>query len=296
MSLESTQAILNIVLPVFIIIGTGFFFGRVKSIDLHSVNELILYIATPCLIISSLSRFPLELDLTWKIFVCVAGVIVVSMLVGLILTRLMKLPVRIYVPTLMFANTGNMGLPLILFAFGQAAFNNGIIYMVSTTLMHYTMGIVIVNTNKNPLEVFKLPLIYSTLAGILISIFYIEIPVPVDRSLELLGDIAIPAMIFSLGYKLSEIRITNVAVSFVFGTLRIVMGFCLGMLFVELLDLKGLAAKVVILQASMPPAVFNFVLAEKYNLDSRKVASIIMAGTISSLFILPFIISYLLGL
>lgn len=294
MTIESAQAILNIVLPVFIIIGVGFFFGRVKTIDLRSVNDLILYITTPCLIISSLSKFPLDIGITWKIFLCVAGIIIISMAVGVIIARLLSVSFRVYVPTLMFANTGNMGLPLILFAFGQAGFNNGILYMVATTLMHYTLGIVMVNTDKNPLEVFKLPLIYSTLIGMIISTTHTELPVALGRSIELLGDISIPAMIFSLGYKLSGIRLTNIGISFLFGTLRILLGFVLGLLFVEILDLKGLAAKVVILQASMPPAVFNFVLAEKYRLDSRTVASIIMAGTISSLFILPFIISYLL--
>lgn len=295
MSLESADAILNIVLPVFIIIGVGYFFGKVKDINLHSINDLILYITTPCLIISSLSRFPLEIDIALKIFVCVAGVILISLGAGLILTRIMDLPVRVYVPTLMFANTGNMGLPLILFAFGEAGFNNGIIYMVSTTLLHYTLGIVIVNTDKNPLEVFKLPLIYATAIGITISIFHLEMPVALGRSVELLGDISIPAMIFSLGYKLSGIKLTNFLNSFLFGTLRILLGFALGLLFVKIFEMKGLAAKVVILQASMPPAVFNFVLAEKYWLDSKTVASVIMAGTISSLFILPFIISYLLN-
>lgn len=295
MSLESADAILNIVLPVFIIIGVGYFFGKVKDINLHSINDLILYITTPCLIISSLSRFPLEIDIALKIFVCVAGVILISLGAGLILTRIMDLPVRVYVPTLMFANTGNMGLPLILFAFGEAGFNNGIIYMVSTTLLHYTLGIVIVNTDKNPLEVFKLPLIYATAIGITISIFHLEMPVALGRSVKLLGDISIPAMIFSLGYKLSGIKLTNFLNSFLFGTLRILLGFALGLLFVKIFEMKGLAAKVVILQASMPPAVFNFVLAEKYWLDSKTVASVIMAGTISSLFILPFIISYLLN-
>jgi len=294
MSPESTQAILNIVLPVFIIIGVGYFFGRVKEIDLKSINELILYISTPCLIISSLSRFPIDLQITGRIFVCVLIILLITMIAGFILIKLLDLPYKVYVPPLMFANTGNMGLPLILFAFGEAGFNNGIIYMVATTLFHYTLGIMLVNTHRNPLEVFKLPLVYSTAIGLLISIAHIDLPVAASRSIELLGEISIPAMIFSLGYKLSGMRMTSTAYSFLFGTLRIVLGFALGLLLADILGLRGVALKVIVLQASMPPAVFNFVLAEKYRQDSQTVASIIMAGTISSLFILPFIISYLL--
>ena len=291
MSPDSTHAILNIVLPVFIIIGVGYFFGRVKEIDLKSINELILYITTPCLIISSLSRFPIDLQISGKIFACVFLIVVIAMIAGFLLIKLLDLPYKVYVPPLMFANTGNMGLPLVLFAFGEAGFNNGIIYMVSTTLLHYTLGIMLVNTHRNPLEVFKLPLIYSTAIGLIISVAHIDLPVAASRSIDLLGEVSIPAMI---GYKLSGIKITSAGYSFLFGTLRIILGFGLGLIFAEITGLSGIASKVVILQASMPPAVFNFVLAEKYRQDSKTVASVIMAGTISSLFILPFIISYLL--
>lgn len=294
MPLDSTYEIINIVLPVFVIIATGYFFGTVKKIDLASINEVILYISVPCLIISSLSKFPIEMGLTLKIFLFVSAVVTVCMLSGIALTKLLNLPYRVYIPTLMFANTGNMGLPLVLFAFGQQGFNLGILYMIGTTVLHYTIGIVILNSYKKPFELFRLPLVYSAVIAILISLYEIELPVALGRSVELLGDIAIPAMIFSLGYKLSELKLTKMGTSFLFGTMRIAIGFIAGLLLVDLFGLSGTAAKVVILQASMPPAVFNFVLAEKYNQDSETVASIIMAGTLASLAIIPFVISYLL--
>ena len=100
-------------------------------------------------------------------------------------------------------------------------------------------------------------------------------------------------MLFSLGYKLSEMRLSRLWLSFFFGSARIFLGALLGVLFVNLFGLKGVEAKVVILECSMPPAVFNFVLAEKYGRDSETVASIIVAGTAVSLLVLPFVISYL---
>ncbi len=160
--------------------------------------------------------------------------------------------------------------------------------------MHYTLGILILSSYKKPLEVFRLPLIYATIIGLVISAVEYEIPITIGRSIELLGDISIPAMMFALGYKLSELKLTKIWLSFLFGSMRIFLGFFLGIFFVRLFRLEGISAMVMILQSSMPPAVFNFVLAEKYKKDSETVASIIMAGTIVSLITIPLILTYLL--
>ena len=216
------------------------------------------------------------------------------MVIGLVIIRLMKLKYEVFLPPILFANTGNMGLPLCLFAFGNLGFNIGILCMVSMTIIHYTLGILILSSYKKPLEIFRLPLIYSTIIGLAISALEYKIPLPIGRGIELLGDISIPAMMFALGYKLSELKLTKIWLSFFFGGLRIFLGVLFGILFVKLFRLEGVSALVMILQASMPPAVFNFVLAEKYKKDSETVASIIMAGTIISLITIPLILTYLL--
>jgi hypothetical protein len=101
-------------------------------------------------------------------------------------------------------------------------------------------------------------------------------------------------MIFALGYKLSEVALTDVNKSFLVGGMRIFFGVILGLLTVSIFKLDGVASKVVILQSAMPPAIFNFVLAEKYNQDSERVASIILAGTLISVITTPVIIAFLL--
>lgn len=197
-------------------------------------------------------------------------------------------------PPILFANTGNMGLPLILFAFGETGFNVGILYMVSTTILHYTAGIMILNYDKSPLEIFKLPLVYSAVAGVLLSVSEVQIPTALFRAVDLLGEASIPTMIFALGYKLSEARIAHAGRSFLIGGMRVFVGVMLGVFVVWIFKLDGVTAKVVILQSAMPPAIFNFVLAEKYNQDSKTVASIILAGTIISIITTPVILAFLM--
>ncbi len=294
MTLSSIPQLANIVLPAFLVIAAGFLFSKTKRIDISSINDLVVYVTTPCLIISSLSNFTMNPSVTAKLFISISAVIFSTIIIGGLLTRALRLDSRIYIPPMVFANTGNLGLPLCLFAFGQYGFNIAILCVVSTMLLHYTVGIFILGSG-NLREIFKLPLIYATVAGIIINSVSFDIPVIIDRPVALLGQITIPAMLFSLGYKLSEMKLSKLWLSFFFGSARIFLGFILGVLVVNIFGLKGVEAKVVILECSMPPAVFNFVLAEKYLTDSETVASIIVAGTVVSLAVLPFVISYLVN-
>ncbi|MGD9653162.1 MAG: AEC family transporter [Candidatus Dadabacteria bacterium] len=286
---------MNVVLPVFLITAVGYIFGKKRKINLSAINDFVIYLATPALIISSLSEDPIDLAIAGKVFLSVCIVIGISLVLGLIVIRAMKLHVKVYLPPVLFANTGNMGLPLVLFAFGEAGFNVAILYMVSTTVIHYTLGIYILSYDESPFEVLKLPLVYSAVAGVLLSISGWELPVAIFRSVHLLGEASIPVMIFALGYKLSEVAIKDVGKSFMAGGMRILFGVILGVLSVRLLHLEGVEASVVILLAAMPPAVFNFVLADRYNQDSETVASIILAGTLISAVTTPVIIAFLLN-
>lgn len=286
--------IFNVVLPVFLIVALGYLFGKIKKIDLSAVNDFVIYLATPALILSSLAEDTIDISLASTVFISVCIIVVVTSVVGYITIKKMGLPIKVYLSPILFANTGNMGLPLILFAFGDTGFNIGILYLVSTTFLHYTVGIMILNYDKSPVEIFKLPLIYSAVLGVLLSVTHVHMPVAIFRAIDLLGEASIPTMIFALGYKLSEIRLTDTGKSFLFGGMRILVGVTAGLFVVTIFKIQGVTAQVIILQSAMPPAVFNFVLAEKYNQDSKTVASIILAGTILSVITTPIILSYLL--
>jgi len=272
----------------------GYLFGRTKKIDLTAITSFIIYISTPCLITSSLAEKPIDIVLSGKIFLATLGVVGGSLAVGYLTLKISNLSIKVYLPPILFANTGNMGLPLVLFAFGDEGFSIGILYMVAMTILHYTLGIAILSFDRDRLEIFKLPLIYAALGGIIISVFKIELPPFILRPIGLLGDAAIPLMIFALGYKLSEITISSFKKSFFFGSLRIILGFFFGIAVARLLGLVGVSWGVVVLDSSMPPAVFNFVLAERYTKESEEVASIILAGTVVSVVTTPLIIAYIL--
>ncbi len=285
--------IADIVLPVFIIIAGGFVFGKIKRMDIKPVNDLILYVGAPCLVLSSFSQSAVDIALMSRVFGFVACASLVWIAVSFFLSKAMRVSRATYAPTLVFANMGNMGLPLVLFAFGEEGFQIAVVCMVALALLHYTVGVALVSPAGAVHEIFKLPMIYAALIGVWASAVDYEAPVFISRAVKLLGEIAVPGMIFTLGYRLSGISISGVWMSAVFGCLRIALGFFTALLLVRFFNLSPLTEKVLILQCAMPTAMTCLVLAEKYKAEPEKVASVIAAGTAVSLFVLPTVIWYL---
>lgn len=292
--LEITDAgIAHVVLPVFLIVAVGFLFGKIRRVEISPINDLVLYVAAPCLIFSSFSSPPMDFPFVARIFGFFACVSALCLASGLFLTKILKLPRSVYVPTVIFANNGNMGLPLVLFAFGEAGFQIAVVCMVAMAFIHYTLGIMLVSPRGAVSEVFKLPLIYSAVAGMWVNFGGYEMPLFLDRAVSLLGDIAVPAMMFILGYRLSHLSVSSFWVSSLFGCSRIALGFLFALAIVPFFGVSEIASKVMILQCAMPTAVTCLVLAEKYGVEPDKVASVIAVGTAASFLVLPSMILHL---
>ncbi len=197
----------------------------------------------PCLILSSLSKKHIELTVAGNVFVALVIIMILSAAITVVILKKLNLDSGTYLPTVLFANTGNMGLPIVYYAFGQDGLTLAILYMVCTTFIHYTVGILLFNIKNGPTELLKLPLIYATIAGLTISFLNIDLPVILSRTLQLAGEASIPTMVFALGYKLSEIKLTHISRSILFGVLRILLGFSFGLLAVKLLKIEGLYSK-----------------------------------------------------
>ena len=292
--LEITDTgVVQIVLPVFLIVAAGFVFGKLKRLDISPVNDLILYVAAPCLILSSFASPPMDFGFVVRVFTFFVCVSALCLIAGLIFCRVFNLSRRVYVPTIIFANNGNMGLPLILFAFGQEGFQIAVVCMVAMAVLHYTAGVALVSPRGAVVQIFRLPLIYAAVGGMWINFGGHEIPLFLDRAVTLLGDMAVPGMMFVLGYRLSECAVSNFWVSSLFGVSRVAVGLAAALAVVPFFSVSDLAAKVMVLQCAMPTAVTCLVLAEKYDAEPEKVASVIAVGTVVSFVLLPTIISYL---
>ena len=280
---------LSPVIPVFMLIAAGFIFARWKRINLNSVTEIIVYLGTPSLVFSSLASKPLYAG---DIVVLASGVLLIFAGVGLL--------IRIYfslsgfssrgfaLPTL-FMNAGNMGIPLALFAFGEQGMPRATLLFVIITFLQYSLGIYILNGRGNWLEIFRLPLIYAALAGLLCNLAKIKIPGLVLQPVIMLGQATIPIMLISLGYRLYQVESLQWGHALGGALVRIFGGFAAASIAVTLIGAEGVNRQVLLLYGSLPSAVVNFILTEKYRQDPGLAASIVVLGTFVSVLTIPIV-------
>ncbi|MFQ5441928.1 MAG: AEC family transporter [Thermodesulfobacteriota bacterium] len=286
---------LSIVTPVFAIIGCGYVFAGFKKINLAPVVDILLYLTIPALVISSLSRRALNTDMLLTVafaaFVVVAGT---GLLAHIYLRVTGKRHLRgFYLPT-MFMNTGNMGFPLALLAFGPDGLTVAVLYYIAISLMVYSIGIYIAKGGGGFKEIFKLPLIYAAALGIALNLSNVTMPTPLSNTFEMLGAATIPLMQLSLGYKLYSTKLSLPAMSLAGSVIRIGGGFIIAYFITWLFGIGGLTGKIIILSSSMPSAVINFIVSHKYKLDGDLVASTVAMSTIISVITVPVVLIWIM--
>jgi predicted permease len=278
---------LSPVIPVFFLIALGFTFARWKRINLISVTEIIVYLGTPSLVFTSLAGRPLYAG---DLAVLFSGILSIYAAVGLLIqlyffafhfhSRGFALPV-------LFMNAGNMGIPLALFAFGQAGMQRATLLFVMCTFLQYSLGIFILQDRGNWKEIFRLPLIYAAVAGLGVNLIQLRIPEPLFQPLTMLGQAVIPFMLVSLGYRLYNVGSLQWGHALGGALLRICGGFAAANLAVMLIGAEGVNRQVLLLYGCLPSAVVNFILTEKYRQDPELAASIVVLSTLISVLTTP---------
>jgi predicted permease len=282
--------VLNIVFPIFAIVLVGYLYARRHGPDMASANRLNLEVFTPALIFSVLSAEGFDLyayaDLALAAFAVVLG----SGLIAWPLARLFGWDVRGFVPPMMFNNSGNMGLPLALFAFGEAALPAAMVLFLVENTLHFTVGNAILIRRINPLALLRMPMLVATLAGIAVSLLQVPIPGPVHGAIELLGQIAIPLMLFSLGVRMTGANLSDWRIGVAGAIVCPASGLLVAALVLVWIDLSATEVAQLLVFAALPPAVLNFMLAERYNIQPQQVAAIVLLGNMASLLVIPLVL------
>ena len=289
----SFQLIFQTVIPVFLIILVGYIIGRFKKINIQPMIDLIVYIAGPCLIFSSISRSDIDLADFFTIALSAAGVILIlAFLVFVILKAVKSERAGLYLP-MTIGNTGYIGYPVALFAFGIAGLSRAVVYDMIGSLFLYSLGIYIIHHKNELKEIFKVPLIYAVVIGLLFGLLKIPVPEIIFKPVEMIGMVTIPLALLILGYKLTEIKISSAKTAAFASLFKILGGFLAALLIVKIFSISGLARNIILLQAAMPSAVMSMILTAKYNRDAELVASVVLITTVLSIFTIPLILWYL---
>ncbi|MDH3443424.1 MAG: AEC family transporter, partial [Deltaproteobacteria bacterium] len=261
-----------------------------KKINLTAVTEVIVYLGTPSLVFTSLASKPLHAS---ELAILFSGLMAIYAGVGLLI-RLYFVVFRFHsrgfaLPAL-FMNAGNMGLPLALFAFGQAGMQRATLIFVIATCLQYSLGLYILNGRSNWIETFRLPLIYAAIGGLTLNLLEIRIPELLAQPLTMLGQTTIPLMLVSLGYRLYNVESLQWGHALGGALVRILGGFAAANLAVLLIGAEGVNRQVLLLYGCLPAAVVNFVLTEKYHQDPELAASIVVLSTFISVFTIPIVL------
>jgi len=286
--------IFGIIFPVVAIVLVGYFYASKFQPNMDSANIINLNIFLPALMFSVLSRESFQIQ-NYQLL-AFSGVIIIlgSGIIAWIIAKVLDINIKTFVPPMMFNNTGNVGLPIAVLAFGEIALGAAVVLFAIEMLLHFTFGAYILSKNSNFLPVFRSPILIATLAGIGINLIDLELWLPATQMIDLLGQAAIPLLLFTLGTRLIGINFSDWKIGILGAILCPISGLLMVLILVQFFDFETLHYQQIILFSVLPPAVLNHVMAEKYQQQPETVASIVMIGNIGSLFILPIALYYVL--
>lgn len=289
-----------IIAPILVCSSIGFVWAKTgTAYPSDFVARAVMNIGAPCLVVSSLSRADVDLSIFSQVALSALIVMAMMALVGFVAIKWLELEQSTFLPSMLFPNCGNMGLPLCLFAFGEQGLALALGYFLVMMLGHFSLGVLLVSSGQEHLKtrlygLLKLPILYSMMIGIWLLLFDVSLPKWIDNSVTLLSGFTIPLMMITLGVSLSQLKVTSIGHSLLFSFLRIIGGLAFGWLSCVALGLEGVAKSVVLLQSAMPVAVFNYLLAQRYNREPCEVAGLVVTSTLISFALIPVLLVYLL--
>lgn len=285
----------SIIAPVFICAAIGFFWVKLgRSYDVDQVTTLVTNIGAPCLVFHTLAN----VELSGKALATMAGATLSGLLaclaISALILRLADLSQRAFLPALIFPNSGNMGLPLCYLAFGDVGLAMAIGVFTVYCAAQFTVGISIASGKLSLPALARVPLLYAVPLALAFLLSGTTPPEWINATTRLLGDLTIPMMLITLGVSLASLRVSRLPRSLVLAGTRLVMGFVAGLSVATVLGLDGVARGVLIVQATMPVAVFNYLFAERYRTAPAEVAGMVVLSTAMSFATLPLLLWYVL--
>ena len=237
--------ILSIVFPVMAVVLVGWFYARRRAADMTTANETNMDVFVPALVFSALADRSFDLAGHWAFAIGAFLMIVGSGLIAWLVARFANVEPRVLVPTAMFNNNGNLGLPLALLAFGDEGLAAAVVMFMVSNLAHFSFGS-----------------------------WYL------DRH--------------ALGVRIAQSRVTAFRVGFIGAIVRPAAGIMIMWIFAVLLGLQGEQKAMLIIFGALPPAVINYVFAERYNQGPDEVSAIVLIGNIAAVLVIPVVLAVVL--
>lgn len=297
--MEIFERILGVILPVFIIIALGYAYARLRGeavrADIAPVNRISMEILCPLLIFTALAAKDFDLANNGMLILAGALIALGSGLLAWPVARLFGYDVRSFVPPMIYNNCGNMGLPLAMLAFGTSSLGSAVALFIACNLMYFTVGMKIIERGRgatngvriSPWKFLANPMMIAMLLGMAFAIVHVPLPAPLFVAMKMLGDACIPLMLFALGVRMMDVSLKSWHIGLVGAIVCPVAGLIVAWLLDHVLNLSPEQRGQMFLFASLPPAVFCFMVAEQYKQEPEKVAAIVLLGNLAAFIFVP---------
>lgn len=290
-----TLTVLEIVAPVFLLAAIGFVWVKMGlEYRVEFVTRLAMTLSVPCLIFVALMETDVDASALTAISlasVVAYGLVTVALFGVVALARLHR---PTYLSPLIFGNTGNLGLPLALFAFGNEGLGFAVVIFAIMAVYSFTFGIWLVTGGGNPFRVLKEPMVAGTLLGALFLWQDWQTPTFLTNALRLTGQMAIPLMLVTLGVAVARLHPARLGQALWLSAAKVAI--CVGIAWAvgRWFALPPVAFAVLVLQLSTPVAVTSYLIAEKYKADADAVAGLVVVSTLLSVLTLPLTLAFLI--
>jgi predicted permease len=281
------ERILGIIVPVFLIIALGYAYARRAKPDMAWVNRINLNILAPALIFTALSSKEFDLAANDLLILGSVGVVLGSGLLAWPFAKLLREDPRTFVPPMMFNNCGNLGLPLAALGYGSIGLSAMVAMFTISNLLHFTLGVHIVKRSARIGPIFRNPMVVATFVGFAFALFHPPLPDSLALAIKITGDAMIPLMLISLGVRMATVSWGGWNLGVIGALVCPLTGIAMAALLGPVLALDRMQQGLLIVFGSLPPAVINFMVAEQYDQEPAKVASIVLVGHLASLVFVP---------
>ncbi len=279
--------LLAIIFPIFGIVAAGYVYGRKHKPEMAVANRLNMDVFVPALVFAAMAGK--SFDLTAYAPLALGGFIVLAAcgLLAWPISRLIGIQPRTLVPPMLFNNSGNIGLPLAVLAWGEDALSAAVILFMVENTLHFSFGARLLDPHARLLTLWRVPVVAAAIVGLLVAIFKLPIWQPLVIAIKMLGDVSVPLLLFSLGVRMTDVSFRDWKVPVGAAVLRPLAGMAIAYGVIQLLGLQGRDAAMLLVFGALPPAVLNFLFAERYKQEPQRVASIVLIGNLAALVFLP---------
>jgi predicted permease len=281
------ERIAGIMVPVLAMVVVGWLYARRHAPDMAAINRINMDLFAPALIFSALASRDFSIfDNRWLLLAS-ALVVLGSGVLALGVARLASISARTFVPPMMFNNCGNMGLPLAVLAYGPGGLAPAVAMFVVSNAIHFTLGARLVDPRASIANLLLTPMNLATAAGFAVAATDLPRPEIVMGALKLMGDAMIPLMLFALGVRMVSVNRGSWRIGLLGAVVCPLTGLAVAVVVDWMLPLTEPQRGLLYIFASLPPAVLNFMVAERYGREPGKVAAMVLVGNIASVLFVP---------